>query len=418
MKKVVLAYTGGLDTSVAVAWLKEQHGVEVVTLSVDVGGGSLREGVAERALQAGASRAYVVDGKDRFVRDFCYPSLQANARYQGVYPLATALARPLIAQLLVEIADRERADAVAHGCTGKGNDQVRFDVAVHALDPRLEVIAPMRVGIGLSGEQAIAYAQARGIELPAERSQYSVDQNLWGRSAETGLLEDPWMTPPADVYEWTADPGAAPRIPTEVTIGFARGVPVSLDGDDVGPVELVERLNALAGRHGVGRIDHIEDRLVGIKSREIYEAPAAVVLHAAHAALEGLTLSKEQLRFNRLVADTIAQATYDGLWFSALQRDLLEYVRSSQRVVNGQVRMRLVQGNAIVVGRRSDDSLYDRSLATYDADDTFDHEAAVGFIRIFGLPLKTEAARHGSAWSWTAPMLGDMPVSVADASKR
>jgi argininosuccinate synthase len=418
VKKVVLAYSGGLDTSVAVAWLREQHSVEVVTLTVDVGGGSLKEGVAERAISAGASRAYVVDGRDRFVRDFVFPSLQANSKYQGVYPLATALARPLIAQLLVEVADRERADAVAHGCTGKGNDQVRFDVAVHALDPKLEVVAPMRVGMGLSGEQEIDYALARGIEIPAGRkSGYSIDRNLWGRSIETGVLEDPWMTPPADVYEWTVDPGAAPDIPTEVTIGFEGGVPVSLDSEPIAPAELVERLNVLAGRHGVGRIDHVEDRLVGIKSREIYEAPAAVVLHAAHAALEGLTLSKEQLRFNRIVSNEIAQATYDGLWFSALQRDLLEYIRSSQRVVNGQVRMRLDHGNAIIVGRRSDDSLYDRALATYDAEDAFDHAAAVGFIRIFGLPLKTEAARHGSAWSWTSPLLADLPMTVADAAR-
>jgi argininosuccinate synthase len=333
-----------------------------------------------------------------------------------VYPLATALARPLIAQLLVEVADRERADAVAHGCTGKGNDQVRFDVAVHALDPRLEVVAPMRVGMGLSREEEIEYAQARGIEIPITKaSPYSIDANLWGRSIETGVLEDPWATPPPDVYIWTVDPAAAPDIPTEVIIDFEAGVPVALDGERIPPVELVERLNALGGRHGVGRIDHVEDRLVGIKSREIYEAPAAVMLHAAHAALEGLTLSKEQLRFNHLVAEELAQSTYDGLWFSALHRDLREYVRSAQRVVNGQVRLRLDHGQAIVVGRRSDDSLYDRALATYDAEDAFDHAAAVGFIRIFGLPLKTEAARHGSAWSWTAPLLPDLPVTVKDA---
>jgi argininosuccinate synthase len=416
MKKVVLAYSGGLDTSVAVAWLREQYGADVVTLTVDVGGGSLREGVAKRAMSAGASRAYVVDGRDRFARQFVFPSLQANARYQGVYPLATALARPLIAQLLVEVADRERADAVAHGCTGKGNDQVRFDVAVHALNPRLEVVAPMRVGMGLSREQEIEYAHERGIEIPITKaSPYSIDANMWGRSIETGILEDPWATPPGDVYEWTVEPGAAPDIPTEVTIGFEGGVPVTLDSERVPPVELIERLNALGGGHGVGRIDHVEDRLVGIKSREIYEAPAAAILHTAHAALEGLTLSKEQLRFNRLVADELAQATYDGVWFSALHRDLREYVRSSQRVVNGQVRLRLDHGQAIVAGRRSDDSLYDRALATYDAEDAFDHAAAVGFIRIFGLPLKTEAARHGSAWSWTEPLLSDLPVTVTDA---
>jgi argininosuccinate synthase len=416
VKKVVLAYSGGLDTSVAVAWLKEQYGVEVITLTVDLGGGSLRTNVEERALHSGASRAYVVDGRDRFVRQFIWPNLQANALYQGVYPLATALARPLIAQLLVEVADRERADAVAHGCTGKGNDQVRFDVAVHALDPKLEVIAPMRVGMGLSREQEIDYAIERGIEIPITKaSPYSIDANLWGRSCETGVLEDPWATPPPDAYEWTVDPGQAPDIPTELTIGFDGGIPVSLDGMAVAPVELIDRVHALGGRHGVGRIDHVEDRLVGIKSREIYEAPAATILHTAHAALETLTLSKEQLRFNRLVADELAQATYDGIWFSALHRDLREYVRSAQRVVNGQVRMRLDHGRAYVVGRRSDDSLYDRTLATYDADDAYDHAASIGFIRIFGLPLRTEAARHDSAWTWTEPMLGELPVTVTDA---
>ena len=416
LKKVVLAYSGGLDTSVAVAWLHEQYDVDVVTLTVDVGGGSLRPGVAERALGAGASRAYVVDARDRFVRQFVWPSLQANARYQGVYPLATALARPLIAQLLVEVANRERADAVAHGCTGKGNDQVRFDVAVHALDSRLEVVAPMRVGMGLSRDEEITYAQERGIEIPVTKaSPYSVDVNLWGRSIETGVLEDPWAAPPADVYQWTVGPGDAPAIPAEVVVGFEGGAPVSLDGEAVSPVELVERLNELGGKHGVGRIDHVEDRLVGIKSREIYEAPAAVILHTAHAGIEGLALSKEQLRFNTFVSDELSQATYDGLWFSALHRDLREYIRSAQRVVNGQARLRLDHGSAILVGRRSDDSLYDRALATYDADDAFDHEAAVGFIRIFGLPLRTEAARHGSAWSWTQPLLGELPVEVSDS---
>jgi argininosuccinate synthase len=416
VKKVVLAYSGGLDTSVAVAWLREQHGVEVITLTVDLGGGSLRTDVAERALRAGASRAYVVDGRERFVRQFVWPSLQANALYQGVYPLATALARPLIAQLLVEIADRERAAAVAHGCTGKGNDQVRFDVAVHALDPRLEVIAPMRVGMGLSREQEIDYALERGIEVPVTKdSPYSTDVNLWGRSCETGVLEDPWATPPPDAYEWTVEPGQAPPIPTQLTVGFEGGIPVTLDGQAVAPVELIERIQVLGGRHGIGRIDHVEDRVVGIKSREIYEAPAATILHTAHAALESLTLSKAQLRFNRLVADELAQATYDGVWFSALHRDLREYVRSAQRVVNGQVRLRLDHGNTSVIGRRSDDSLYDRTLATYDTDDAYDHAASVGFIRIFGLPLRTEAARHDSAWTWTEPMLGELSVTVADA---
>jgi argininosuccinate synthase len=422
MKKVVLAYSGGLDTSVAVAWLREQFGVEVVTLTVDVGGGSLREGVERRAMSAGAAKAYVVDARERFVTDFVWPHLQAGALYQGVYPLATALARPLIAQLLVEVANREGADAVAHGCTGKGNDQVRFDVAVHALDPGLEVVAPMRVGMGLSREGSIDYAHARGIEIPITKSSpYSIDVNLWGRSIETGVLEDPWVAPPADVYQWTVDAGTAPD-PVEITIGFEGGIPVSLDGERPDPVELVERLHALAGAHGVGRIDHVEDRLVGIKSREIYEAPAGTVLHRAHRALEGLTLTKDTLRFNRIVADELAQLTYDGLWFSALHRDLRAYAASSQRVVSGDVRMRLDHGNAVVAGRRSPLSLYDRNLATYDEGDAFDHASAVGFIEIFGLPLRVEAARHGAvgrhhgaAWTWTEPLLEDLPTTVTAA---
>ena len=421
MKKVILAYSGGLDTSVAVAWLREQFDVEVVTLTVDVGGGSLRAGVERRAMSAGASRAYVVDARERFVTDFVWPHLQANALYQGVYPLATALARPLIAQLLVEVAQREGADAVAHGCTGKGNDQVRFDVAVHALDPGLEVVAPMRVGMGLSREQEIDYAAERGIEIPISKaSPYSIDVNLWGRSIETGVLEDPWVSPPTDVYEWTIDPAGAPA-PVEIVIAFEGGIPVALDGERLEPVELVDRLHALGGAHGVGRVDHVEDRLVGIKSREIYETPAATILHAAHRALEGLTLTKDTLRFDRLVADELARLTYDGLWFSALHRDLRGYVASSQRVVSGDVRIRLDHGQAIIAGRRSPLSLYEKSLATYDEGDAFDHASAVGFIEIFGLPLRTEAARHGAvgkhhgaAWSWTEPLLASLPTTVAD----
>jgi len=421
MNKVVLAYSGGLDTSVAVAWLREQFGAEVVTLTVDVGGGSLREGVERRAMSAGASRAYVVDARERFVTDFVWPHLQANALYQGAYPLATALARPLIAQLLVEVAAREGADAVAHGCTGKGNDQVRFDVAVHALDPGLEVVAPMRVGMGLTREQEIDYAHERGIEVPVTKeSPYSIDVNLWGRSCETGVLEDPWASPPADAYEWTVDPAAAPA-PVEIVVEFEGGTPVSIDGERLDPVALVDRLHALGGAHGVGRIDHVEDRLVGIKSREIYEAPAATIIHTAHRALEGLTLTKDTLRFNTLVADELSRLIYDGLWFSALSRDLRGYVASSQRVVSGDVRLRLDHGSAVLVGRRSPLSLYDKNLATYDEGDAFDHASAVGFIEIFGLPLRVEAARHGAvgrhhgaAWTWTEPLLDHLPTTVAD----
>jgi len=416
LRKVVLAYSGGLDTSVAVAWLREQFDVEVVTLTVDVGGGSLRPGAAQRALSAGATRAYVVDARRRFVEDFVWPALQAGAMYQGAYPLATALARPLIAQLLVDVAHDEGADAVAHGCTGKGNDQVRFDVAVKTLDGSLEVVAPMRVGMGMSRDQEIEYAQERGIEIPVTKaSPYSVDVNLWGRSVETGVLEDPWVTPPADAYSWTVAPADAPA-PVEVTIAFEGGIPVAVDGRALDPVELVESLNGLAGGHGVGRIDHIEDRLVGIKSREVYEAPAAVVLHAAHRALEGLTLAKDQLRFGRVVADEVAQATYDGLWFSQLQRNLRGFVSATQAPVSGEVRVRLDHGTAAVVGRRSPNSLYDRSLATYDAGDAFDHASAVGFISIFGLPLRTEAARSGAV-AKPEQVLAALPVEVVDATE-
>ena len=414
LNKVVLAYSGGLDTSVAVSWLREQFDVEVVTLTVDVGGGSLRPGAAKRALSAGASRAYVVDARRRFVEDFVWPALQAGAMYQGAYPLATALARPLIAQLLVDVAHDEGADAVAHGCTGKGNDQVRFDVAVKSLDGRLEVIAPMRVGMGMSRDQEIEYAHERGIEIPVTHaSPYSVDVNLWGRSVETGVLEDPWTTPPADAYAWTVAPSDAPP-PVAVTLEFDAGVPVSIDGRALDPVELVESLNGLAGGHGVGRIDHVEDRLVGIKSREVYEAPAAVVLHTAHRALEGLTLAKDQLRFGRVVADEIAQATYDGLWFTQLQRNLRAMVKATQQPVSGEVRIKLDHGTATVAGRRSPNSLYDRALATYDAGDAFDHASAVGFISIFGLPLRTEAARIHKAGGAPGRSLDGLPVEIGD----
>jgi len=423
MNKVVLAYSGGLDTSVAVAWLKEQYGVEVVTLTVDLGGGSRKDGIERRAMSAGASRAYVVDARETFVNQYIWRALQAGALYQGAYPLATALARPLLAQLLVEVAQKEGADAVAHGCTGKGNDQVRFDVAVHALDPGLQVIAPMRVGMGLTREQTVDFANARGIEVPVTRdAPWSTDVNLWGRSCETGPLEDPWATPPEDAYAWTVKASDAPE-PVEIVIAFEGGVPVSVDGDDLAGTALIDRLHQLGAAHGVGRIDHVEDRLVGIKSREIYEAPAAVILHTAHHALEGLVLSKEQLRFNRIVADELSQIIYDGLWFSALSRDLRSYTMSSQRVVSGEVRMRLDHGRAYVVGRRSPLSLYERNLATYEDGDTFDHAAAVGFIEIFGLPLRVEAARHGgvgkhhgAAWTWTNPLLGGLPTTVSEAT--
>jgi len=393
---VVLAYSGGLDTSVAVPWLRETRGCDVVTLTVDVGGGAQPDAILARALSGGASRALAVDAREAFVTDFVWPALQAGALYQGVYPLATAIARPLIARLLVEAAHEVGATAVAHGCTGKGNDQVRFDVAVAALDPALIVIAPMRVGMGMNRDEEVAYARAHGIEIEVgPESPYSIDLNLWGRSVEAGVLEDPWTAPPADAYTWTRDPADAPREATEIIIGFAAGIPVSVDGQRLNGVQLVDRLNELAGSYGIGRIDHVEDRLVGIKSREVYEAPAAVVLHQAHAALEGLTLSRELLAFKRPVADRLATLAYDGLWFSELARALRAFVTWTQRHATGEVRLRLAPGAASVVGRRSPNSLYDLGLASYGGEDRFDHDAAVGFISIWGLPVRTQAAVRG-----------------------
>jgi argininosuccinate synthase len=393
---VVLAYSGGLDTSVAVPWLRETRGCEVVTLTVDVGAGAASDEVLNRALAGGAKEALAIDAREAFVTDFVWPTLQAGARYQGIYPLATAIARPLIARLLVEVAHSTGAVSVAHGCTGKGNDQVRFDVAVAALDPTLKVIAPMRVGMGMNRDEEMAYAKAHGIEIDlGPGSPYSIDVNLWGRSVEAGILEDPWTAPPEDAFAWTVSPADAPREATEVVIGFAGGVPVSLDGHRFDGVALIEELNRLAGSYGIGRIDHVEDRLVGIKSREIYEAPAAVVLHQAHDALEGLTLSRELLGFKRQVADRFATLAYDGLWFSELARSLRAFVTWTQKHVTGEVRMRFAPGTAAVVGRRSPHSLYDLTLASYGGEDTFDHEAAVGFISIWGLPVRTQAAVRG-----------------------
>ncbi len=410
---VVLAYSGGLDTSVAVPWLRETHGHEVVTLTADVGGGAASDSVLERAISGGAQRAIAVDARAPFVTDFVWPALQAGARYQGIYPLATALARPLIARLLVEAAHEAGASIVAHGCTGKGNDQVRFDVAVTALDPRLSVIAPMRVGMGMSRDEEFAYAAAHGIELDiTPKAPFSVDANLWGRSAEAGVLEDPWIAPPPEAYAWTVDPADAPREAREIVIGLEDGVPISLDGELMDGVSLIESLNQLAGSYGIGRIDHLEDRLVGIKSREVYEAPAATVLHEAHDALEALTLSRELLGFKRGVADRLATLIYDGLWYSELAEALRGFVASTQGPVTGEVRVRLSAGNATVVGRRSPHSLYDTALASYGERDAFDHEAAVGFIKIWGLPVRTQAAARGTDAS---PLLATLPHRQREA---
>ncbi len=387
--RIVLAYSGGLDTSVAIRWLQERFDAQVITLTVDLGAATLEES-KQRALRIGAIKALTIDGREPFVRDFVFPALQADAIYEEQYPLATALGRPLIARYLVEVARQEGAYAVAHGCTGKGNDQVRFDVSVAALAPDLKVIAPIREW-GMSREEEIEYAQAQNIPLQIKGSPYSVDENLWGRSVEAGNLEDPWMEPPEEAYTWTRPIASTPQEPLYLEVTFQQGVPVALDGEEMKGVDLTVHLNRLAGEHGVGRIDHVENRLVGIKSREVYEAPAAVVLHLAHRALEALTLGKDQLRMKSHIAQEYADMVYNGLWFTAHRHDLDTYVRSTQRFVSGVVRLRLNKGSCTVVGRSSPHALYQYELATYDRNDQFDHRSAEGFISLYGLPVRTQA---------------------------
>jgi argininosuccinate synthase len=389
--KVVLAYSGGLDTSVAIKWLEENYNLKVVTLTVDIGNVPDLEAIRQKAREVGAIKALVVNAKETFIKSFVFPALQADAVYEGQYPLATALGRPLIARLLVEAARKEGATVVAHGCTGKGNDQVRIDVSVAALAPELKVIAPAREW-NMTREQTIEYARAHDIPVPITRaSPYSIDENLWGRSIECGVLEHAWNEPPENVFLWTNSPGKTPARPAYLEIGFDHGIPVSLGGEELEPVTLVQKVHDLAGQHGIGRIDHIENRLVGIKSREVYEAPAAVVLLKAHQALEDLVLAKEQLRFKTRVAAEYADLIYNGLWFTGMRRDLAAYVESTQRYVTGTIRVKLFKGNCQIVARKSPYSLYDYTLATYDKDDAFNQSASPGFIHIWGLPVRTQA---------------------------
>lgn len=389
--KVVLAYSGGLDTSVAIKWLKEKYNVDVIALTVDVGNERDFSAIRQKALMVGAIKAIVIDAKETFVNNFVFPALQADAIYEGQYSLATALSRPLMAKLLVDVALEEGASVVAHGCTGKGNDQVRFEVGVNALAPNLKIMAPAREW-GMTREETIKYAQRHGIPIPVTiSSPYSIDENLWGKSIECGALEDPWAEPPEDAYTWTKSPAAAPDKPSYVEIGFAEGIPVTLDGQKLDGVSLIRRLNELAGEHGVGRVDHVENRLVGIKSREIYEAPAATVLLQAHLALEAMTLAKDQLRFKQRVAMEYADLIYNGLWFTRFHQDLAAYVKSSQHFVSGIVRVKLFKGSSTVVGRKSPFSLYNLGLATYDKGDQFDQSASPGFIHIWGLPVRNQA---------------------------
>ena len=386
--KIVLAYSGGLDTTVAVPWLQEKYDADIVTLTIDLGMVEL-EPIRQRALSIGAVEAMTVDGRDTLVNEFLFPSLQAGTIYEGQYPLATALGRPLIARYLVEAAKQHDAYAIAHGCTGKGNDQVRLEVGIAALGPEIDVIAPIR-DWGMSRDDEIEYGQARNLPINATRSRFSTDENLWGRSVEAGELEDPWLEPPEDAYAWTNPVTGTPDEPAYVEIHFEQGIPTAVDGENMNGVDIVNHLNTLSGTHGVGRIDHVENRLVGIKSREIYECPAATLLHAAHTSLEAMTLTKDQARMKGRISQEYSDVIYNGLWFTAHRVALNAYIQSTQRFVTGDVRVRLHKGTCVVVGRQAPKALYNYGLATYDRADEFDHGSAEGFIKIYGLSVKTE----------------------------
>ncbi|MEE8134748.1 MAG: argininosuccinate synthase [Gemmatimonadales bacterium] len=402
MKRFVLAYSGGLDTSVILKWLQVKHDVEVVTVTADFGQRFELDGVREKALATGASLAFVEDLRDEFVRDYVWPTFKAGALYQDQYPLATAIGRPLIARRLVEVARDVGADAIVHGCTGKGNDQVRFEVSIAALAPDLERIAPLRTWDLKTREAEIMWAKEHGVPVRATKdSPYSIDENLWGISIEAGPLEDPWVEPPHDCWQWTADPAAGLVKPESVTIGFEAGIPVSIDGQVMDGVELIGVLNVLAGAHGVGRIDMVEDRLVGIKSREIYEAPAAVTLHAARTALAQLTLDRQTRRVLATMGQEFAQLVYDGLWFTPLRTAISGFVDHAVAPMTGEVQIKLHAGTATPVARRSPNSLYDEALATYGEGDAFDHDAARGFIELFGQSAKvTNTALREAALSF------------------
>ena len=388
-EKVILAYSGGLDTSVAITWLDKDY--DVIAVCMDVGEGNDLDFIHDKALKVGAIESHVIDVKDEFAEDYVLVALQGHTFYERKYPLVSALSRPLISKKLVEIAHKTGATTIAHGCTGKGNDQVRFEVAIASLDPSLKVIAPVREW-KWSREEEINYAKANGVPIPADLdSPYSVDQNLWGRANECGVLENPWNEAPEDAYDLTVAPEAAPDSPVYVNIDFEAGVPVALDGKKMKLADLILELNDLAGQHGVGRIDHVENRLVGIKSREIYECPGAVTLLAAHKEIEDLTLVRELAHFKPIIENELSNLIYNGLWFNPATEALIAYLKSTQQVVNGTAKVKLYKGSATVVARKSDNSLYEESLATYTSADTFDQDAAIGFIKLWGLPSKVHA---------------------------
>ena len=389
-EKVILAYSGGLDTSVSIKWLVDE-GYDVIACCLDIGEGRDTEFIKNKALQVGASESYAIDAREEFSQDFVLVALQGNTYYENSYPLVSALSRPLISKKLVELAHQTGATTIAHGCTGKGNDQVRFEVSIAALDPNLKIIAPVREW-KWSREEEIHYAAEKGVPIPADLDNpYSIDQNLWGRACECGVLEDPWATPPAGTYTITSELEETPDKPTIIEITFKKGVPTALDGEELSLATLILKLNTIAGVHGIGRIDHIENRLVGIKSREVYECPGAEVLMKAHKELEDLTFVREMAHFKPVIEQQLSQMIYDGLWFNPTMDALIAFLKQSQEGVNGILRVKLFKGNVIVEGRKSDNSLYNENLATYTSADTFDQEAAVGFIKLWGLPTKVNA---------------------------
>lgn len=390
-EKVILAYSGGLDTSVAIRWIQEKYDLDVIAVAINVGQPPSHDDIIARALRNGALKAEFIDAKNEFVEEYIWPALKANAMYQNIYPLSTSIARPLIAKKLVEAAKKEGARYIAHGCTGKGNDQVRFDVGIVSMDPDLKIIAPMREWV-MTRDEEIEYAGRNNIEIIVKKeSPYSRDENLWGASCEAGLLEDAWAEPPKEVWVHTADPAEAPNEPEYVEIEFEKGIPVGLDGKRMNGTDLIESLYKTAGRNGVGRIDHIEDRLVGIKSREVYECPASIVLITAHRALEAMTLTKDVIEFKRGIEQKFSELVYNGLWFGGLRGPICAFIDDTQDHVTGTIRVKLHKGSCTVVGRRSPYSLYDIGLSTYGKDDSFDHTAAVGFIYCWGLPDRTAA---------------------------
>jgi argininosuccinate synthase len=387
-EKIVLAYSGGLDTSVSVKWIQEKYGYDVIALGLDVGEGKDLEAIKNKALNVGAVKAYMIDAKELLAKEYILPALKANCLYEGKYPLSSALSRPLISKLLVEVAEKEGAKAVAHGCTGKGNDQVRFEVSIQALNPSLKVVAPVREW-GMTRDEEIKYAEENGIPIPVDLDNpFSIDANIWGRACEAGVLEDPWAEAPEAAFDWTNPIELTPDAAEYVEIEFEQGVPVALNGEKLPLVQLIETLNALGGKHGVGRIDHIENRLVGIKSREVYENPAALILINAHKELEFLTLTREVTQFKTQVEQQMAKIIYEGLWYSPIKPALDAFIEETQKTVTGTIRVKLHKGNHTVVGRKSPFSLYNEELATYSKGDAFDHNAAVGFIKIWGLPTK------------------------------